>query len=161
MGKKSEALTLLLDSSDNIDGAVQFCLDQNDHELWKELIDLSVSNPQHIKGLLKIVGQYVDPLLIIKRIPEGMEIPGLRDALQVVLRDSTDRQVIYFADSYVFLLTNIGNVEKHRKNCTKRRHEFGSKIAKKETKSNFRRAWNFPKMLRLPPTDSRKRFNSK
>ena len=113
MGKKSEALTLLLDSSDNIDGAVQFCLDQNDHELWKELIDLSVSNPQHIKGLLKIVGQYVDPLLIIKRIPEGMEIPGLRDALQVVLRDSTDRQVIFYADSYVFLLTNIGYVEKH------------------------------------------------
>ena len=103
MGKKSEALTLLLDSSDNIDGAVQFCLDQNDHELWKELIDLSVSNPQHIKGLLKIVGQYVDPLLIIKRIPEGMEIPGLRDALQVVLRDSTDRQVIYYAQSVVFL----------------------------------------------------------
>ena len=93
MGKKSEALTLLLDSSEEIDAAVQFCLDQNDQELWKELIDLSVSNAQHIKGLLKIVGQYVDPLLIIKRIPEGLEIPGLRDALQVVLRDSTDRQV--------------------------------------------------------------------
>ena len=83
MGKKSEALDLLLKSSDSIDSAVQFCLSQNDHELWRELIDMSVTNPVHIKSLLKTVGQYVDPLLIIERIPEGLEIPGLRDALQV------------------------------------------------------------------------------
>lgn len=95
MGKKSEALDLLLRSSDSIDPAVDFCLSQNDHELWRELIDLSVTNPQHIKSLLKTVGQYVDPLLIIERIPEGLEIPGLRDALQVVLRDSTDRQSMW------------------------------------------------------------------
>ena len=44
MGKKSEALSILLDSSSadqSIDAAVDFCLSQNDHELWRELIDLS------------------------------------------------------------------------------------------------------------------------
>ena len=92
MGKKSEALNLLLSTADSIEKAVEFCLDQADSELWLELIDLSIVNPKFIKDLLKTVGNYVDPLVIIKRIPEGMEIPELRDAIQIVLRDSTDRQ---------------------------------------------------------------------
>ena len=105
MGKKSEALTLLLDSSETIHPCVDFCLQQNDHELWTELIDMSVSKPEHVKNLLNIVGQYVSPLMIIERIPEGMEIPGLRDALQVVLNDSTDRQNMWE------LTEKIGKVE--------------------------------------------------
>lgn len=95
MGKKSEALSLLLESSDTIHPSVEFCLQQNDHELWTELIDLSISKAEHVKNLLNIVGQYVSPLMIIERIPEGMEIPGLRDALQVVLHDATDRQSMW------------------------------------------------------------------
>ena len=36
-----------------------------------ELIDSSIVNPKFVKDLLKIVGNYVDPLVIIERIPEA------------------------------------------------------------------------------------------
>ena len=41
---------------------------------------------------MNTVGSHVDPLVIIERIPGGMEIPGLRDALQIVLHDATERR---------------------------------------------------------------------
>ena len=70
---------------------MDFCLDQSDQELWPELIDLSIDKPKLIKDLLKIVGNYVDPCYIIEKIPKGIQIPDLRDTLQIVLRDATDR----------------------------------------------------------------------
>lgn len=40
-----------------------------------------------IRELLNNIGTHIDPLLIINRIPKGMEIPGLRDALVKILHD--------------------------------------------------------------------------
>ena len=49
MGFKSEALNLLIKTADSIAKAVEFCRDQADHELWLELIDLSITNPAFVK----------------------------------------------------------------------------------------------------------------
>ena len=70
----------------SISAAVDFCLNQSDEgrkELWPELISLAIGKPEHIKDLLKKVGNYVDPWKIIEKIPQGMEIPELRDTLQL------------------------------------------------------------------------------
>ena len=44
---------------------------------------MAIGKPEHIKDLLKKVGNYVDPWKIIEKIPQGMEIPELRDTLQL------------------------------------------------------------------------------
>ena len=40
-----------------------------------------------IKGLLHNIGTHVDPIILIERIREKMEIPGLRDSLVKILQD--------------------------------------------------------------------------
>lgn len=40
-----------------------------------------------IRGLLENVGTDIEPLRLIKRIPDGLEIPGLKDALLKILQD--------------------------------------------------------------------------
>lgn len=40
-----------------------------------------------ITVLLKNVGSHIDPLLVIQRIKEGMEIPDLRNSLVKILHD--------------------------------------------------------------------------
>ena len=42
---------------------------------------------EYIRELLNNIGTHIDPIMIIRRIPEGLEIPGLRDALVRILHD--------------------------------------------------------------------------
>lgn len=112
MGAKSEALNLLLKSADSISKAVEFCRDQADHELWLELIDLSITNPAFVKDLLNTVGSHVDPLIIIERIPAGMEIPGLRDALQIVLHDATERRRMWHSAEKISSQDGLGLIKR-------------------------------------------------
>lgn len=44
-------------------------------------------SPAFITGLLNNIGTHVDPILLIHRIKEGMEIPNLRDSLVKILQD--------------------------------------------------------------------------
>uniref|UniRef100_A0A4W6CPV5 VPS41 subunit of HOPS complex n=1 Tax=Lates calcarifer TaxID=8187 RepID=A0A4W6CPV5_LATCA len=61
--------------------------DQDDGELWEDLISYSIDKPPFITGLLNNIGTHVDPILLIHRIKEGMEIPNLRDSLVKILQD--------------------------------------------------------------------------
>ena len=40
-----------------------------------------------ITGLLHNIGTHVDPIILIQKIREGLEIPGLRDSLVKILQD--------------------------------------------------------------------------
>lgn len=40
-----------------------------------------------ITGLLNNIGTHVDPIILIRQIQTGMEIPGLRDSLVKILQD--------------------------------------------------------------------------
>lgn len=46
-----------------------------------------MKNSKFISSLLENIGSYVDPIRLIKRIPEGMEIIGLRDRLVKIISD--------------------------------------------------------------------------
>jgi len=39
-----------------------------------------------IRGLLQNIGTHVDPIILIRRIPNNLEIPSLRDALVKILQ---------------------------------------------------------------------------
>jgi hypothetical protein len=80
-GQTSLALSLLISELNDVSAAITFCQAQNDPKLWEDLLDYSMDKPRFIVGLLKEVGGSIDPVQLVKRIPEGLEIDGLREGL--------------------------------------------------------------------------------
>ncbi|XP_066028938.1 LOW QUALITY PROTEIN: vacuolar protein sorting-associated protein 41 homolog [Pocillopora verrucosa] len=73
--------------NNDVEKAIEFAKEQDDEDLWDDLINYSLDKPEFITGLLHNIGTHVDPIKLIKRIPEGMKIPGLRDSLVKILQD--------------------------------------------------------------------------
>lgn len=48
---------------------------------------INILDLDFIRGLLENVGTDIEPLRLIKRIPDQLEIPGLKDALLKILQD--------------------------------------------------------------------------
>ncbi|EFO27178.2 hypothetical protein LOAG_01303 [Loa loa] len=86
-GNRMKALDLLVNKLGRIDSAIDFCRENDDSDLWNSLVDAAVKRPDHIMELLNTAGKYVNPLNIIEKIPEQMNIPGLRNLLVKILRD--------------------------------------------------------------------------
>ena len=51
------------------------------------MLKYSESKPTFIKALLENVGPEIDPVRLIKIIKNGVEIPGLKEALIKILQD--------------------------------------------------------------------------
>lgn len=86
--------------------AIDFAKEQNDADLWEDLLKYAESKPSEsrlyrtlgeskaevsilafIRGLLENVGPEVDPIRLIRRIKNGLEIPGLKPAIIKILQD--------------------------------------------------------------------------
>ncbi|XP_075068680.1 vacuolar protein sorting-associated protein 41 homolog [Mixophyes fleayi] len=87
MGNSRRALQMIMEELHNVDKAIEFAKEQDDAELWEDLILYSIDKPPFITGLLNNIGTHVDPILLIHRIKEGMKIPNLRDSLVKILQD--------------------------------------------------------------------------
>ncbi|XP_040209124.1 vacuolar protein sorting-associated protein 41 homolog [Rana temporaria] len=87
MGNSRRALQMIMEELRDVDKAIEFAKEQDDAELWEDLILYSIDKPPFITGLLNNIGTHVDPILLIHRIKEGMEIPNLRDSLVKILQD--------------------------------------------------------------------------
>lgn len=113
MGNCRRALQMIMEELVDVDKAIEFAKEQDDAELWEDLISYSIDKPRIIQpssavavfcmslyviisllaplafitGLLNNIGTHVDPILLIHRIKEGMEIPNLRDSLVKILQD--------------------------------------------------------------------------
>uniref|UniRef100_A0A8D1YQZ1 Vacuolar protein sorting-associated protein 41 homolog n=2 Tax=Sus scrofa TaxID=9823 RepID=A0A8D1YQZ1_PIG len=87
MGNSRSALKMITQELQDVDKAIEFAKEQDDGELWEDLILYSIDKPPFITGLLNNIGTHVDPILLIHRIKEGMEIPNLRDSLVKILQD--------------------------------------------------------------------------
>ncbi|KAL9134067.1 MAG: hypothetical protein Q9175_004754 [Cornicularia normoerica] len=86
-GRTARALRLIIDSLNDVSQAISFAKEQNDASLWDDLLDYSMNKPRFIRGLLEEVGTSIDPLKLVKRIPLGLEIEGLREGLGRMLRE--------------------------------------------------------------------------
>ena len=62
--------------------AIKFVKDRDEDELWEALVTRGVKNPEFAGKLLEHVGTHLPPLVVIDRIPEKLEIPGLRDKVR-------------------------------------------------------------------------------
>ncbi|KAJ7717660.1 hypothetical protein B0H16DRAFT_1610599 [Mycena metata] len=87
MGNNKQALTLIIEKLGDVHRAIDFAKEQNDDDLWEDLLKYSETRPTFIRGLLENVGPEISPLRLIRRIKNGLEIPGLQEALIKILQD--------------------------------------------------------------------------
>ncbi|KAF8555539.1 vacuolar protein sorting-associated protein 41 [Imleria badia] len=87
MGNNKKALTLIIERIGDVQQAIEFAKEQSDDDLWEDLLKYAETRPTFIRGLLENVGAEIDPIRLIRRIKNGLEIPGLKEALIKILHD--------------------------------------------------------------------------
>ncbi|KAJ4482441.1 hypothetical protein J3R30DRAFT_3854844, partial [Lentinula aciculospora] len=87
MGDNKKALGLIIERLGDVERAINFAKDQADDELWEDLLKYAETRPAFIRGLLENVGPEINPIRLIRRIKNGLEIPGLKGALIKILQD--------------------------------------------------------------------------
>lgn len=86
-GDMKRALYLIIDRLGDVSQAISFAKEQDDPDLWEDLLDYSMDKPRFIRALLEEVGTSIDPITLVRRIPEGLEIPGLREGLKHIMKE--------------------------------------------------------------------------
>ncbi|KAJ8109872.1 hypothetical protein ONZ43_g6017 [Nemania bipapillata] len=86
-GQMKRALYLIIDRLGDVSQAIAFAKEQNDPDLWEDLLKYSMDKPRFIRALLEEVGTSINPITLVRRIPEGLEIPGLREGLKHIMKE--------------------------------------------------------------------------
>jgi hypothetical protein len=86
-GETKRALSLIINRLSDVSLAISFAKEQDDRELWDDLLDYSMDKPRFIRGLLEEVGTAIDPIKLVRRIPEGLEIEGLKGGIGRMVRE--------------------------------------------------------------------------
>lgn len=86
-GQTKRALFLIIDRLGDVSQAIGFAKEQDDTGLWEDLLDYSMDKPVFIRGLLEEVGTAINPITLVRRIPEGLPIDGLREGLSRMIRE--------------------------------------------------------------------------
>ncbi|KAF2470321.1 uncharacterized protein BDR25DRAFT_287181 [Lindgomyces ingoldianus] len=86
-GQTKRALYLIIEKLSDVSFAISFAKEQDDPDLWNDLLEYSMDKPHFIRGLLEEVGTAIDPIQLVRRIPEGLEIEGLRDGIGRMVRE--------------------------------------------------------------------------
>ncbi|KAI1378157.1 hypothetical protein F4677DRAFT_444069 [Hypoxylon crocopeplum] len=86
-GDVKRALYLIIDRLADVSQAISFAKEQDDPDLWEDLLNYSMDKPRFIRALLEEVGTSINPITLVRRIPEGLEIPGLREGLKHIMKE--------------------------------------------------------------------------
>jgi len=86
-GQMKRALFLIIDRLGDVSRAIAFAKEQDDPDLWEDLLNYSMDKPRFIRGLLEEVGTAINPIRLVRRIPEGLEIEGLREGLKHIMKE--------------------------------------------------------------------------
>ncbi|KAB8532558.1 hypothetical protein FH972_025503 [Carpinus fangiana] len=90
-GQNRRALHLIIDKIGDVKQAIDFAKEVDDEDLWDDLLNYSMDKPAFVKGLLiqgGSSGGMLKPEDLVRRIPTGLDVPGLKEGLVAVLRDS-------------------------------------------------------------------------
>lgn len=98
MGDNKHALTLIIEKLEDVEMAIEFVRGIGDEDLWNDLVEQAKSKPgitysrqglivAFVKGLLEHSGSILDPMKLVKSIPSGMEIEGLKESLIKIFFD--------------------------------------------------------------------------
>ncbi|WFD44675.1 Vacuolar protein sorting-associated protein 41 [Malassezia psittaci] len=80
-GDTRGALNLIIERLHDVHMAIDFVKQQDDTELWDQLLLYSRDRPDFLRALLEQVGGEVDFARIMRNIPENLTIPGLKPAV--------------------------------------------------------------------------------
>ncbi|KAF3908502.1 hypothetical protein ABW21_db0205135 [Orbilia brochopaga] len=86
-GQTKRALFLIINEKRDVAAAIDFAKTRDDPELWNDLVEYGMDKPSFILGLLEHVGTSLDPIKLVKRIPNGLEVSGLKEGLTKMLRE--------------------------------------------------------------------------
>ncbi|KAF2858857.1 hypothetical protein K470DRAFT_250318 [Piedraia hortae CBS 480.64] len=116
IGQTRRALFLIIDELGDVHQAIEFA--KSHDELWDDLLDYSMDKPNFIKGLLEEVGTTasIDPAEIVRRIPEGLKIPGLKDGVRHLIQECERQASISRGVARVLRAEVVGGLEKLRDN---------------------------------------------
>jgi len=84
-GQTKRALFLIIGDLGDVSQAISFTKENPD--LWDDLLDYSMNKPLFIRALLSEVGTSINPIQLIRRIPDGLEIEGLKEGIQKMVRE--------------------------------------------------------------------------
>lgn len=86
-GQTERALWLIIDELGDVSQAIAFTKMYPD--LWENLLEYSMNKPSFIRGLLEEVGAAAafNPIDVVRRIPEGLHIDGLKEGVQHLVRE--------------------------------------------------------------------------
>ncbi|MCL8600365.1 hypothetical protein NAB79_19205, partial [Proteus mirabilis] len=87
IGNSKQALAVIINELGDIKEAIEFVNMQHDDELWEELIKQCLHKPEMVGVLLEHTVGNLDPLYIVNIVPNGLEIPRLRDRLVKIITD--------------------------------------------------------------------------
>lgn len=87
VGKSKEAMYLIIEEMDDPKQAIEFATEQKSPELWDIFLEYGITKPNFIKVLIEYTGVLFDPQ-ILKKIPEKVEIEGLKDSLVRITMDN-------------------------------------------------------------------------
>ncbi|KAH0173692.1 WD domain-containing protein, partial [Aureobasidium melanogenum] len=84
-GQTKRALFLIIRDLGDVSQAISFTKENPD--LWDDLLDYSMDKPKFIRALLEEVGTSINPITVVRRIPNGLEIEGLREGIGKMIRE--------------------------------------------------------------------------
>lgn len=87
MGNHHKALHLIIQRLEDVEQAIDYAKEHDDEELWDDLLKYSNDKPAFLKGLLESAGSHLAPARVIRAIPNGLEIPGLKASIIQTLQD--------------------------------------------------------------------------
>ena len=99
---------MVINDVGDLDAAIKFVKERDEDPLWKDLITRGVKDAAFTGKLLEHVGTHVDPLVVIDRIPDGMEIPGLRDKLVKIIKDYNAQTSLSEGCAKILTSDNLG-----------------------------------------------------
>ena len=86
-GDNKRALHLIIERLEDATRAISFAMEQHDDELWEDLISYALDKPVFIRALFEQAASVVDPVGLLRRIPEGTPLAGLKQSLSKVFSD--------------------------------------------------------------------------
>ncbi|KAK3718742.1 Vacuolar protein sorting-associated protein 41 [Vermiconidia calcicola] len=83
-GQTKRALFLIIGELGDVSQAIAFA---KENAAVEDLLDYGMDKPAFIRGLLEEGGLAVDPLKLVRRIPEGLEIEGLKGGVENMMHE--------------------------------------------------------------------------
>uniref|UniRef100_A0A7R9YQY0 Vps41 beta-propeller domain-containing protein n=1 Tax=Chlamydomonas euryale TaxID=1486919 RepID=A0A7R9YQY0_9CHLO len=87
MGNSRQALHIIIEKLGDVPQAIDFVRSQCDEELWDYLITWALGSSETTGSLMDHAGGSINPLLLLRRLPRGLEVPRLRDRIRTIIGD--------------------------------------------------------------------------